>query len=100
MPDNYDNIPNNVDEYTASVEDKFNMEACTGGDALQTVEGEYLWFFSINSNDDNVFDFHDNVFTPPPKECKPCSHNAFEYEFGDVYQLNWYRAFLCPTVHE
>ena len=73
MPDNYDNIPNNVDDYTALVEAECNMEACTGGDALKNFEDECLRFsvFSINRNDDNVFDFHDDIFTPPPNESKP-----------------------------
>ena len=100
MPDNYDNILTNVDDYTASVEVEFKMEACTGGDALKIFEDKCLWFFAIDSNDDNIFDFHDDVFTHPPKQHKPRSCNAFDYEFGDVYQLNWYKVFLCPTVRE
>jgi len=100
MPKNYDNIPNNVDEYTASVEAKVHMEACAGGDALENIEDECLWFFSIDSNNNDGFDFHDDAITPPPKECKPHSHNTFDYEFGDVYQTNWYKVLRCPTVHE
>jgi hypothetical protein len=38
MADNYDNIPNNVDDLTASVKAEFNMEVFTGEDALETFD--------------------------------------------------------------
>ena len=98
MPHSVDNIPNDVDEYTASVEAKLYMEACSGGDALKNFEDKCLRFFSVNSDDSNVVDFQHDILTPPPKECKPHSRNAFENEFRDVYQSNWYKVFLCPMV--
>ena len=84
MQHNCGNIPNDVDEYTASVDAELHMEACNGGDALKNFEAECLWFFSIDSDHDNIVDLQDDAITPPPKECKRYSCNAVEYEFGDV----------------
>ena len=85
---------------STSVKAELHMEACSGGDALKNFEDKCLRFFSVNSDDDNVFDFQNNILTPPPKECKPHSRNAFEYEFGDDCQSTWYKVFLCPMVRK
>ena len=35
-----------------------------------------------------------------PRQRKPCAPNLFEYEFGDVFDANWYRTFLRHDVRE
>jgi hypothetical protein len=36
----------------------------------------------------------------PPKERNPRAANAYEFRFGNVYEANWYRKFLEPSVRE
>ena len=68
MSSNYDDIPTNVDHYTASIEAKFNEEASSSGDPLKDFEDEYMKFFSnpidsIKINKSDIFHFYGDEFS-------------------------------------
>ena len=75
-----------IDEYTANI------------------EAEFLHPFHIDwGHGDADFDLPDeckNGNEVVEHEHKPRSRNAFDYEFGNIYEANWYRKILCESVRE
>ena len=83
----------------ASFEADFSVDVYTAD-----VEAEFLHPFQFDWEEgDDDFDLPDdweNNNEVVEHEWKPCSPNAFDYEFGNVYKANWYKKFLCEFVRE
>ena len=79
-------------------------------DPMQEFEDECLQSFgftvdlvSLDDFDDNgtlVDDAGDDPDAGTGHNRYPCSANAYAFEFGDVYESNWYTKFLHPSVRE
>jgi len=81
-----------MDSYTSKIEAEFccpfqlrNVEHADEDDD-DNFNTDDVW---LDSNDE-----------PRHRECKQRSPNAYGYEFGNVYEANWYLKFLHPSVRE
>ena len=95
------------DNYAASVEAEFTSEFDVDAYTSE-IEAEFLRPSQLchtesgededNNDDDGVS--WDNDEEERHHEWKERSPNAYDYEFGDVYAVNWYLKFLHPSVRE
>ena len=81
-----------MDSYTSNIEAEFSRP-------FQLRDVQY------DDEDDNDSYYTNDVWLDceeelRPRERKQRSPNAYDYEFGNVYQANWYIKFLHPSVRE
>jgi len=79
----------------------FNVaEASIGADDFDSLSCN---LFSIRDEATLLDDWYDDVRAdeldePLDSSRKERSPNMYPYKFGDVYESNWYRKFLCPEI--
>ncbi|KAL3797257.1 hypothetical protein HJC23_004549 [Cyclotella cryptica] len=92
-----------MDSYIAELEadglitmDSYMTELQAHG--LLTVD---YYLADVEAELDSEFNEDEEEFVEDPtKEWKLGASNAYEFRFGNVYEANWYRKFLEPSVHE
>ncbi len=90
----FDAIEFSVDAYTEGVEAEFAAEFSIDN-YTAAVEAEFLQAFFNNDEDAD-----ESIADDEAGGRKKRSPNAFEYKFGNVYEANWYKRFLCDSVRE
>jgi hypothetical protein len=92
------NLQHFGDEFTASVEafgHQFSVDQYCA-----EVEAEFSLQFDegiLFDNDDNNSNNNDKEV---PRERKEWSPNAYQYQFGNVYEANWYVKFIHASVRD
>ena len=84
-----------VNAYTEAVEAEFAAEFSIDHYSA-AVEAEFLQTFFDNDEDTDESIDDDEAGGGRRKR----SPKAFEYKFGNVYEANWYKRFLCDSVRE
>ncbi len=97
------------DDFAASVEAEFHREFNVDS-YTSNIEAEFSRPFQLRDVQYDDEDDNDSYYTNDvwldceeelrPRERKQRSPNAYDYEFGNVYQANWYIKFLHPSVRE
>jgi hypothetical protein len=83
----FNTVPNSIEEYTAQVEAENNTNFSTPN---PMIEYENECRSSVVDEDDDDFDVNMDV-DGAKRWCCPCTANAYEYKFGNVYKANWYK---------
>ena len=107
-------LPTTVDDYRAEVEAEYGF----GADPLKALENDVLREFAIpdllSINNLPAFDdvllgedlFDDSWADELGDDLENLHHrkdrneNEYKYKFGNVFEANWYRQFLCPDARD
>jgi hypothetical protein len=100
----FDDLIHYGDKYTASIEAEFSREFSVDDYAASVVD-EFFRPFQLDRDEDDECDMPWNEGgneweNEQERERKKRSSNAYNYEFGNVYEANWFMKFLHTSVRE